>query len=165
VLPQTRRGIFGNINHHITDGGLMQFGQLSNVVAPKIYIVFDDSIGTLPSGKVKQYGKFLERGQYRKAFDCFTLDHDLLHKILDLGWRCKYNIALVTWQPQGIADEITCLMDDLSYPVSGCVSTDPLLFADGLKYAPHVMSVYASGPENLVNMGSKGKLISDLKYL
>src|SRR6266481_4024610 len=70
----------------------MKGGDLSNIVSPRLIVVFEGAVGVLPEGKVKDHGKAAKRNDWRKAVRYFELNEMMLGRILYLNWKKNFNI-------------------------------------------------------------------------
>lgn len=139
----------------------MKYGDLSNVVSPRIIIVFEGAVGSLPDGKTEEYDKAVKKNNWFRAARLFDLNELMLQKLLYLSRRKNINISLVTWMPDDAAMEISDMMHENSVPVRGCFSSTPAQLARMLPYNPDVACVYDPVPEHILMFGSKGEVLTD----
>lgn len=139
----------------------MKNGDLSNVVAPRIIIVYEGALAYLPSERVTEYEKAAKRGNWHAVVNMFRFNGSMLDRILYLTWKKNYNISIVTWFPKEMADAIEDRLADLSIPVRSVFSSTPDDLARLLPYNPDVVCVYDPVPEHILKYGSKGYVLTD----
>ena len=140
-------------------------GDLSNVVAPRLIVVFEGAIGSLPESKVKDYEKAAKRNDWWRAVSYFELNELMLARILYLNWKSNFNISLVTWMPEEAAEAIDEMMSEHSIPVRGCFSSKPSSLARLLPYNPDIACIYDPVPEHILMFGSKGTVLTDANQI
>lgn len=134
-------------------------GDLSNVVVPRILVVFEGAIGHLREEDLKKFYKYQSKRRFAEALECFDVSELMLASILRVCMRDNLNVSLVTWMQQGMAEAIAELMNYYSVPVRGCVSESPYLLSAKLPYNPDIIAVYDPDPEHVLIFGSKGVLL------
>lgn len=139
----------------------MKNGDLSNVVAPRIIVVYEGAVAYLPEDRVKDYEKALKKNNWHEIVNLFRFNSQMLDRILYLTWKKNYNISIVTWFPQEMASAIEDKLADLSIPVRSVFSSEPDDLARLLPYNPDVVCVYDPVPEHILKYGSKGFVLTD----
>lgn len=139
----------------------MQNGDLSNVIAPRLIIVFEGAVGHLPENRKKDFDKAVKKNQMEKAFSMFELKEMMIQKILYMIWKKNFNISLVTWMGDDAAIEIENIMIMNSVPVRGCFATKPAILARMLPYNPDIACIYDPDPEHILMFGSKGQVLKN----
>jgi len=140
-------------------------GDLSNEISPRVLIVFEGLIGWLPPEKVDEYVKHKDAGHWNSAISCFTINNQVLNKILYLTWKSNYNIHVVTWFPEAAAETIQEKLEMFSIPVRSVFSSSPEALAKMLVYNPDIVAVYDTVPQHVLTFGSKAKLITDINQI
>ena len=136
----------------------MRFGDLSNVSSPRIYVVFDDAIGTLPED-AQEFYELVEERRFKEAVDLFTIDTSILNKINYLAVRKGINVYLVTWMGQSIAGEIEEFLDELMIPIRGVISTTPNQLGRTTAQDETIIGIFDPDPENMLKYGAKGVIL------
>jgi hypothetical protein len=145
----------------------MRYGDLSNVVAPKLLIVFEGGIASGPDSGLKEYEKALSKGDWRAAVRMFELREPVIQRILHLAFAKDFNISVVTWlgfnaeQGAAAADEIENIMAENSVPVRSCFRSTPDQLARMLPYNPDIRCVYDPDPSHILKFGSRGSVLTD----
>lgn len=149
----------------------MRFGDLSNVVAPRLLIVFEGGIASGPDANLKEYEKALRKDDWRAAVRLFELRESVLQRILYLTFAKDFNISVVTWlgfpEEQGniAADEVNKIMEENSIPVRSCFWSTPDRLARMLPYNPDIRCVYDPDPAHILKFGSKGSVLKDANQI
>lgn len=129
----------------------MQFGDLSNRVAPRILIVFEGGL-TYPD---EDYSNILK----------IKLNPKVVDRILYLTFRKDINIEIVTWMDEDTADDISELLARNNLPVKGCYNHSPSLLARELSHRIDIICVYDPDPEHVLLFGSRGMLLTDANQI
>lgn len=143
----------------------MRYGDLSNVVAPRLLIVFEGGVGVLPAGKVKEYDKAVKKDDWLTAVNLFELNEIILQRILYLTNAKDFNISVVTWLPGDAFKAIEYLMEYNSVPVRSVFPSTPDALARMLPYNPDIRCVYDPVPEHILKYGSRGSVLTDANQI
>jgi hypothetical protein len=138
----------------------MKNGDLSNVVAPRLIVVYEGAIAYLPADRVPEYEKSVKKDDWKKVASLFRFNAAMLDRILYLTWKKNYNISIVTWFPQEIVEHIEEGLANLSIPVRSVFASTPEDLARLLPYNPDVVTVYDPVPEHILTFGSKGYVLT-----
>lgn len=125
---------------------------------PRMIVVFEGAIGVLPENNVKRHSKYIAKQQWWRVVDCYEIIEDYTRKILDLVWRLNYNVNIVTWISEGMAEAIEDRLDFL--PVRGCFYSSPSQLAMDLPYNPEIMKIYDPDPAHAFTYGGKGVVLT-----
>ena len=139
-------------------------GDLSNQSAPRIYVVFDKFIGTLPEDSGEFY-ELMGEGKYKEALDLMIMDIKILNKINWLSVKKNINVYLVTWMGQGMSEAIENFMNDVNIPVRGCLSVSPNFLAKLVLQDDSVMGIYDPDPDHVLTYGTKGRIVKSERDL
>lgn len=139
----------------------MKNGDLSNVAAPKIIIVYEGAVAYLPGERVQEYEKAVKKNNWHAVVNLFRFNSPVLDRMLYLTWKKNYNISVVTWFPEEMASAIEDKLADLSIPVRSVFSSTPENLARLLPYNPDVVCIYDPVPEHVLTFGSKGFVLTD----
>lgn len=144
----------------------MEHGDLSNVVVPRILVVFEGLVGYLQPDQVAEYNTRGSRGDWPGAVALWDLNVLALRKLNDLIIRRDIKVEIVTFAmpPEG-AQALTERFDEESVPVSRVVSSTPERTARRLAYAIDVARVYAPDPSHALMCGGKGYHVTSVHQL
>ena len=139
----------------------MKFGDLSNRTAARVLIVFEGLVGHLPAGKVDDYVRYCEQERWDEAVYQFSLNSNVLNRILYLTHNQDYNFHVVTWFPGKAAEAIAERLESFSIPVRSVFSSTPEKLAKMLVNNPDITCVYDVVHQHVLTFGSKAKLVTD----
>lgn len=134
----------------------MRGGTLDNKVLPRIVVVFDGSLGYVPTELAEQFNIHYILREREHAVSLMRLDKLMTAKLLDITRRLEINVDLVTWMEPEYADLISDMMNSYSIPVRSCFPSSPQELARDLAYNPDIVAVYDPDPANMFVYGSKG---------
>jgi hypothetical protein len=135
----------------------MQNGNLSNVVTPRILVVFEGLVGHLDARKVRRYNELGSAGQWREAVALWELAPLALAKLNDIIIRRDIRVEIVTYvmPPEG-AQALAERLDEESVPVSRVLASTPERTARRLAYGIDIARVYCQDPQHALMCGGKG---------
>lgn len=125
-------------------------------------ITFEGLIGHLPAEKVPDYEKYVAEERWDEVIFQFTLNNQVLNKILYLTWNADYNFHIVTWFPPDAAKAIENRLAELSIPVRSVFSSTPEKLAKILVNNPDIITVYDTVHQHVLTFGSKAKLVTEV---
>lgn len=141
-------------------------GDLSNVVVPRLVLVFEGALGFLPPDRVEQYNKLGSAGHWDQAARCWDLNELMMRKIWDVVWRQSFQLEVVTYAgPQNLAESLQERFDEENLPVSRTLASTPDRMARRLAYAPDIAVVYDSNAEHAFTYGGKGRYLTSVHML
>lgn len=143
----------------------MQRGDLSNVSAPSIVIVFEEAIGRVPEELLMKFQKEIAKNRWYSAVDYYALNEPMLRKMMDLAWRQNINIRIVTWTHPDAVQAIQEIMDEENVPVREVFYTTPERLARELAYRPDIIKIYDPDPAHRFTYGGKGEILTDYNQL
>lgn len=143
----------------------MRYGDLSNVVAPRLLIVFEGAVGVLPADRVKEYDKAVRKNDWDAAVNLFDLNELILQRIMYLTFSKDFNISVVTWLPGSACVSIYDRLADQSIPVRSCFASTPDVLARMLPYNPDIRCVYDPDPSHILKFGSRGSVLTDASQI
>jgi hypothetical protein len=132
-------------------------GNLSNVVMPRLLVVFEGAIGILPEGRGA--GKLARKGKWGEIVDMCVLDRLILAQMLRVVRMYGMNLDIVTWLGYDMAKEVERRMDEENIPVHGVFASTPDMLARELAYMPDVAWVYDPDPSHVFTFGRRGVLL------
>lgn len=142
----------------------MRNGDLSNEPAPRIYVVFDEAIGSVPEKQKELFSRLVGEGKNSEAMDLIDLNSSILNRIGWLSVRKNVNIYLVTWLTQGMAQEIEEVIGE-TCPIRGCLSLTYGQLARMTAQDDSVTGIYDPDPMHALSYGAKGRVIKDERDL
>lgn len=135
----------------------MQGGNLSNVVVPRVLVVFEGLIAYLGTDKVAAYNELGSRGDWAGAIDLWEFNPLALAKINDLIIRRDIKVEVVSFvMPREGAQALAERFDEESVPVSRVISSTPDRTARRLAYGPDIIRVYCPDMRHALMCGGKG---------
>jgi hypothetical protein len=137
----------------------MERGNLSNVVMPRLLIVFEGAIGTLPGESVKAAEKLARKGKWGEVAGMYVLDKLIMAQMLRVVRNFGMNLDIVTWLGYDMAQEVERRMDEENIPVHGVFTSTPDMLARELAYMPDVAWVYDPDPSHVFTFGRRGVLL------
>lgn len=141
-------------------------GDLSNVVTPRLVLVFEGSLGFLPPDKVTEFNKLGSAGQWNQAVLCWDLHELMCRKIWDVTVRQSFQLEVVTYVgPPEFAESLQERFDDEGLPISRTTASTPARMARRLSYAPDIAYVYDANRDHAFTYGAKGRYLSDVNQL
>lgn len=143
----------------------MEKGNLSNIVMPRLLIVFEGKLGMLPAQNQKAYDKAVKRGRWGEAADLFTLDKLMMAQMVRVVRNIGMNLDIVTWLGDNMATEVARRMDDENIPVHDVFASSPDMLARELAYMPDVAWVYDPDPAHVFTFGRKGVLLKEVAQI
>lgn len=144
----------------------MRNGDLSNVVVPRLVLVFEGALGFLPEHEVGRFNAFGSRGQWDLAWGVWDLDDLACRKIWDVTFRQSYQLEVVTYvAPEEAAPALAERLDEESLPITRVTASTPARMARRLAYAPDIAYVYDANRENAFKYGSRGGYMRSIHQL
>lgn len=142
----------------------MRNGDLSNVVQPRVLLVFEGALGFISGDAVKEFNLLASEGMWGEAWDQWEMNELMARKIWDVVKRQNINVALVTYVSDNevAATGLQEWADEARLPISECIATTPAKFARELSYMPDVACVYDATAQTCVMLGSKGRLLKNV---
>jgi hypothetical protein len=141
-------------------------GNLSNVVTPRLVLVFEGALGFLPTAKVGEYNRLGSEGKWDQAARCWDLHALMMLKIWDVVWRQSVQIEVVTYAgPPEFAESLQERFDEEGLPISRTLSSTATRMARRLSYAPDIAYVYDADPKHAFTYGGKGRYLRSVHEL
>lgn len=139
-------------------------GNISNVVQPRVLLVFEGALGFISGDAVKEFNLLASEGMWGEAWDQWEVNDLMARKIWDVTQRQSVNVALVTY----ISDNEVAAVglqewaDEARLPIRECIATRTAEFARALSYMPDVACVYDASANTCSVLGSKGRLLRNV---
>lgn len=80
-------------------------------------------------------------------------------------WKKDYNVGIVTWYNEDMADVIADYLADNSIIVNGVTAWQPKMLAHELVNRPDIITIYDADPKHVLLFGSKCVLFTDAKQI
>jgi hypothetical protein len=141
-------------------------GDLSNVVTPRLVLVFEGALGFLPPPRVGKYNQDGSRGLWHEAVRCWEFNELMMRKIWDITYRQSFQMEIVTYAgPPEFATALQDRFDEEGLPISRTLSSTAERMARRLAYAPDIAFVYDADPSHAFMYGGKGRLLRSVHEL
>lgn len=135
----------------------MQGGNLSNVVVPRVLVVFEGLIGYLSAANVDDFNKLGSRGAWPAAVALWDFDPLALAKLTDLIVRRDIKVEVVSFvMPVEGAEALAERFDQESVLVSRVIASTPYRTARRLPYGVDIARVYTPDAREALLFGGKG---------
>lgn len=138
----------------------MQKGDLSNAPVPRIIVVYEGVLASVPELNQKSFSLAKLKNNTSGMFSCYTPDDLAMGQVLRLCLRDNINVSVVTWMDDPVSRLISDQLDYLGIPVRNVFRDTAYLLAQRLPYNPDVVCVYDSDPDHVLLFGSKGYLVT-----
>jgi hypothetical protein len=142
-------------------------GDISNLVVPRIVIVFDNYLGILPTKAAEaKFGTYIRFKRWKKASRQFVLNAPVSQQIWDLTWRSKFSVDVVTHLGgEEFGDAIQEWVDRYSLPVGHVWFEEADSLARSLAYRPDIACVITTNHHHQFKFGSKGRIVQPTDHL
>lgn len=142
----------------------MQNGDISNVVQPKVYLVFEGALGFIDAPRLPEFNHAASSGDWLAAWSVWDINDLMARKIWDVTKRQGIRVALVTYvsSNEGAASGLQTWADEHGLPIVGTLAIQPERFARELSYMPDVACVYDASYSTVGFLGSKGRHLRDI---
>ena len=138
----------------------MEHGDLSNIVSPRILLIFEGSLGYLPEESRKRFLRVIRRGRWDLAVRYWKLNEMYVRQILYLYHKRNVNIEIVTFLGEDFAGELAACLDEEGVVVHDVWASTPTLLARKIAYMPDLSMVYDPDPDRWLTYGSHGTYIT-----
>lgn len=137
----------------------MQNGNLSNVVQPRVLLVFEGSLGFISGEDVQEFNKLASRGMWKEAWNKWEVNDLMARKIWDVIKRQSVNVALCTYvsDNEGAASGLQAWADEARLPIGECIAIKPAVLARELSFMPDVACVYDASAQTCGMLGTKAR--------
>lgn len=144
----------------------MKGGDLSNVVVPRIVLVFEGALGFLPASRVSSFNTLGSTGHWYEAARCWDLNDMMMRKIWDVTYRQSFQLEVVTYAgPPELAESLQERFDDEGLPISRTVASTASRMARRLSYAIDIAYVYDVDPQHVMMYGGRGRHLTNVNQL
>jgi hypothetical protein len=141
----------------------MKNGDISNIVQPRILLVFEGSLGFINTERMRIFNEYATHGDWFEAWSQFQLDTMMMRKLWDVVQRQHININVVTFIGADEADAaregLQELMDEHHLPVSDVIVTTAERLAREIAFMPDVARIYDGNADTAMMYGRRGTLL------
>lgn len=136
----------------------MRKGELSNQPLPKVYVVFEDLIGSLVSPKDRlSFQVLMKRKKWEEAINLFTLSTSSSQGIMNLHWNHSFRVDVVTFLDKNLVPAIRQRLDSRNLLFGDVVYYDvPELLAT-MTMDPSILTIFDPEPSRVLTWGSRGR--------
>lgn len=140
----------------------MQGGDISNLVVPRLVIVWDGLLGILPSKTAEaKFDTYMRFKRYKRAINLYRINEPLAARIWDLTWRLNFSVDVVTFTGgDDFAEHVEKRIERENLPIGHVWFEEPHLLARSLAYRPDIAAVFDANPNHVFTYGSKGRIVS-----
>ena len=145
-------------------GVVIERGDISNEVAPKLFFVLEDLIAHVHEDDQKRAARYARRGAWKLLANLYNFDGKMIAHLWDLVWRTNYSFSLVTIA-SGDEEWMEALerrLDRFNVPYSGLVgfsTVDEL--AQHVVFMPNILRLYHGREEWKFKFGRVGEHVPD----
>jgi hypothetical protein len=142
----------------------MKNGDISNVVQPRLGLVFEGALGHISKEGVPVFNQWATEGDWQSAWQCWNLDRWMSRKMWDVVQRQGINVNVVTYigyGEEGSRQGLQDLLDDNHLPVSDVLVTTAELLSREIAYMPDLVRIYDANPDTAFMYGHKGFYLTD----
>lgn len=145
----------------------MQNGNLSNIVQPRVLLVFEGALGHISDDLINEFNKLASNGAWFDAWKTWHINELMAAKIWDVIKRQFIQVEIVTFAiPEDAGDEarlgLQSFLDFHNLPISGVHIMSPKRLARELAYMPDVAMVYDANPDTWAMFGRKGYALTNV---
>lgn len=123
-------------------------------------LVFEGLIGVLPDAKARaKYSMLAKVGNWKRAVRCFEVNEPCAKVLVDVVWRKRYSVDVVTFLDEDVVDPLADWLDAKGLPVGNVDFADKTMLARELNYRLDVVGVFYPNASDIFMFGSKGYLV------
>lgn len=140
-------------------------GDISNVVQPRVLLVFEGALGFISGDKIEEFNIRASDDLWYEAWQMWTINEAMAGKIWQVVQKQMIQVSLVTFVAPENGDASFGLqefVDDHGLPISEVLSVSPKRLARELAYKPDVAVVYDANPETWAMYGRKGRALRNV---
>lgn len=140
----------------------MQGGDISNLVVPRLVIVWENLLGILPEkADEAKFSTYLRFHRWKRAVNVYRINEPLAQRIWDVTFRLNFSVDVVTFLGcEDFAEAVQERIDREGLPVGHVWFEEPSQLARSLAYRPDIACVFDANPHHQLTFGSKGRIIS-----
>lgn len=145
----------------------MQNGNLSNVVQPRVLLVFEGALGYISEDLVKEFNRIASEGDWFGAWRTWHVNELMAAKIWHVVRTQFIQVEVVTFAiPEDAGDEARLGLQEFfdfhNLPISGVHIMSPKRLARELAYMPNIACVYDANPDTWAMFGRKGRALTNV---
>lgn len=136
-------------------------GDISNVVQPRVLLVFEGALGHIGEGSIGEFNIRASDGLWFEAWQCWSLNEQMAGKIWHVVQKQMIQVSIVTFiaESEDAGSGLMEYLDLHGLPVSQTIATTPKKLARELAFMPDVAFVYDANPESWAMYGRKGRAL------
>ena len=155
------------IAHRSTKGIAVLKGDISNVVQPRVLLVFEGALGHINGRDIEEFNKLASYGLWAGAWGCWSINELMAAKLWDVTRRQFIQVEVVTFvappeYSEPAAEGLEEMLELHSLPVSAVHAWTPKKLARELAYMPDIAAVYDANPETWAMFGRKGAALTNV---
>lgn len=142
----------------------MQNGNLSNVVQPRVFLVFEGALGFIDGERLPEFNNAASRDDWLTAWNVWEINDLMARKIWDVTMRQSINVGLVTYvhDSKSAASGLQAWADEARLPIGEVLAIKPESLARQLSYMPDVACVYDASYNTVAMLGTKGRHLRNI---
>lgn len=140
-------------------------GDLSNVVQPRLLLVFEGALGHISDSQIGEFNRFASDDDWTGAWMNWTINEQMAGTIWRVVRDRMVQVSLVSYiapDNDDAAEGLQTLMDLFHLPISEVICTSPLRMAHDLAYMNDVAFIYDANPESWAMYGRKGRALTNV---
>jgi len=136
----------------------MKYGDLSNKTAPRVYVVFEGLVASVPDDNLQEYSDMItaRKVDWFKAIKCYQLNDMVCAKLIWLSFHRDVNFTVVSWLPKEASYGIDVFLQKNGIP-AGLIMSTPYEISMELVRRPDVVAILDPDPWHVLTFGSKAK--------
>ncbi|MFN2347137.1 MAG: hypothetical protein ABR616_15670 [Dermatophilaceae bacterium] len=143
---------------------LIEKGDISNSIAPKLVFIFDGLVGRIPQDEERVAARLRKRGKWDQLARVYEVDTKMGAHLWDIIWRSPFSFDIVSFETDDEKwyDALERLLNRANVPHSRLeIYADPNDFAQHMAYAPNILRVFHGNPSWNFKFGDRGQYVSD----
>lgn len=139
----------------------MQGGDISNLVVPRLVLVWDGLLATLPSRTAEaKFDTYMRFKRYKRAINLYEINQGVAQRIWDIVFRLNFSVDVVTFTGgDEFAEQVEQRIERENLPIGHVWFEEPHLLARSLAYRPDIAAVFDANPHHQFTFGSKGRIV------
>jgi hypothetical protein len=137
----------------------MEGGDLSNEMAPRIIVIFNELIGGIPHSRNTRVELLRAARRWKAVAEAYDINLAIRAKLHDLTWRHGLRVDCVLLDHPKVAEAMEKRFNRMNLAIANVYAMDELKeLVDRLPYMPEVVAVVFGNPEWLYAFGGRGRL-------
>lgn len=137
----------------------MKDGDIDNVAAPRVMVVFEGLVASVPDELRPRYSRYKQLHFYQRAAQCYQFDRRNTSVVSDWMWRLQESVTMVTFEDLPVVRRLSDRLDTMHFPAPLEFFPSPAVLARELAYMPNVHTIHFADPAMFMYFGGRrGKL-------